>query len=333
MNVRARSVGIPRTRAEAGSGFLYGWLLVALFVEYARPSNQLPWLEFPFFYSIVPMSLLVVSMFAPGLRPMKDIFADRLAKWVLIFFGIILLSFVFTGFSSYASGVMQTVLGYVFLFILIARIVMTEERLRLVIVTLVIAHVYLLAVNLEVLTNPSERQYLTGGTFLGDGNDYSLSLCILFPCMVEVALSSRKFVWKLLAWASSALIVLAIIATQSRGGTLGLAAVLLYLWLRSTRKMVSMVGIAMVGLLVLIYAPPQYFQRMGTVSSMTIDGSAQGRIDMWKASIGMVAHNPVLGIGAGHFGPRWRKTAHSTYFLVMGELGLPGLLCVWKSVV
>jgi hypothetical protein len=37
--------------------------------------------------------------------------------------------------------------------------------------------------------------------------------------------------------------------------------------------------------------------------------------------------NP-LGIGAGGFSARWGRTAHSTYFLALGELGLPGLLCV-----
>ena len=64
MNVRAQSATIARTRVQPGTGFLYGWLLVALFIEYARPTNQLKFLEFPFFYSIVPMSLLLVQSFA-----------------------------------------------------------------------------------------------------------------------------------------------------------------------------------------------------------------------------------------------------------------------------
>ena len=328
MNVRAQTVDNTTTRAQPGTGFLYGWLLVALFVEYARPTNQLTFLEFPFFYSLVPMTLLLVQSFAQGLRPMKEIFADQIAKWVLIFLGVITLSWAATGFDAFGSSVFQAMLGYMFLFFLIARIVTSESRLRGVIIALVVAHFYLLAMNFNVLTDPTQRQYLVGGTFLGDGNDYSLSMCILIPCMIEVALSARSKLRKLLSWASVIVIIMAIIATQSRGGTLGIAAVMAYLWWRSPKKAVAAVAILMVAGIMLLYAPAQYFQRMGTVTGMTIDGSAQGRLDAWSGAIGMGAKNPLLGIGAGQFGARWGRTAHSTYMLAFAELGLPGFLCV-----
>jgi O-antigen ligase len=259
---------------------------------------------------------------------MKEIFADPIAKWVPIMFGVVTLSWAATGFGSFGSQVMQTMLGYVFLFILVARIVTTERRLRGVIIALVIAHFYLLAVNFNVLTNPTQRQYLVGGTFLGDGNDFSLSICILIPFMVEVALSAGSKFRRALAWTTVGVIIIAIIATQSRGGTLGIAAVLAYLWWRSPNKIASAVAVAMVGGLVLLYAPAEYYQRMGTVTGMQIDGSAQGRLDAWSGAIGMGMKNPILGIGAGQFGARWGKTAHSTYMLAFAELGLPGFVCV-----
>jgi len=325
MNMRTES---PRfVRKQAGSGFLYGWLLVALFIDYARPTNQLTWLEFPFFYSLVPMLLLLVTMFAPNLRPLRDIFADRLTKWVAIFLGIVLVSLALTGFKPGAVDVAQRVLGYAFLFLLIARIVTTPERLRGVVVALLVAHMYLLALNFEVLLNPSQRHYLRGGTFLGDGNDFALSLCLLFPCMIAVAMGARSRLARAVSWTGAAMIPLAIVATQSRGGTLGTVAVLVYLWYRSGRKLASMMAIAIVGALVLLYAPPEYFERMGTVSAPRSDTSAQGRIDAWSAALGMGLKNP-LGIGAGGFSARWGRTAHSTYFLALGELGLPGLACV-----
>lgn len=328
MNVRAQSVPTARSRAQPGTNFLYAWLLVALFIEYARPANQLTFLNFPFFYSVVPMSLLLVQSFVQGLRPIKEIFADPIAKWVPLMFGVVALSWAATGFSSYGSQTVQTVLGYLFLSCMVARIVTTEGRLRGVVIALMLGHFYLLAVNFNVLTNPSQRQYLVGGTFLGDGNDYSLSMCILIPLVVEVALAAKTRLRRVLAWTSLAVIILAIIATQSRGGTLGIAAVMIYLWWRSPRKVVSAAAIAMVGGLVLLYAPAQYFQRMGTVTSMQIDGSAQGRLDAWSGAIGMGVKNPVVGIGTGQFGARWGQTAHSTYMLALAELGLPGFVCV-----
>jgi putative inorganic carbon (HCO3(-)) transporter len=316
------------SRTEPRTTFLYAWLLVAVFIEYARPTNQLTFLEFPFFYSVVPMSLLLLQAFAAGLRPMREILADRATKWCFGLFGMITLSWAANGFSPFGSPVFQTVLGYLSLFLLVARIVTTERRLRGVVLSLVLAHLYLLAVNFNVLTNPAERQYLVGGTFLGDGNDYSLSMCILIPLMAEVALNAKGRLSQVLSWVAVAVIILAIIATQSRGGTLGIAAVLTYLWWRSPKKIVTAVAITLVGGMVILYAPSQYFQRMGTVTGMQINGSAQGRLDAWSGAIGMSAQNPILGIGAGEFGPRWGKTAHSTYMLALAELGIPGFLCV-----
>lgn len=324
----ASSATSASSKPQSDTGFLYGWLLVALFVEYARPTNQLKWLEFPFFYSLVPMALLAATVIAPGLRPLQEIFADRMSKWVMGLFAIILVSYAATGFDANASLVFQSVLGYLFLFILIARIVTSKRRFWGVIVTLLVAHLYLLAMNLQVLTEPSERHYIVGGTFLGDGNDFSLSLCILFPCTVGVALAAKSRFAKGLAWCGATIVILAIVASQSRGGTLGIAAVLIYLWLRSSKKIVPIIGIGIVGVLVLIYAPPAYFERIGTVSSMSIDGSAQGRLDAWGGAIGMGVKNPVLGIGAGQFAARWGKTAHSTYMLAFAELGFPGFLAV-----
>jgi O-antigen ligase len=96
---------------------------------------------------------------------------------------------------------------------------------------------------------------------------------------------------------------------------------------------------ALVGL-VFIYAPPTYFQRMELIKSYETEGSAQGRIMAWKAGVRMALDHPILGVGAGHFpvkfGVEYRPpqfgrteipwlTAHSIYFLVLGELGFPGL--------
>jgi O-antigen ligase len=60
----------------------------------------------------------------------------------------------------------------------------------------------------------------------------------------------------------------------------------------------------------------------------------------WKAGVNMAVPNPVFGVGAGHFpiafgtthkprdvvGPMPWLTAHSSYFLVLGELGFPGII-------
>lgn len=320
----------PAARVQRGAapsaGLLYGWLLLVLFLEYARPASYFPFLNIPFFYSAFPLVLFAVSLFAQGLRPMKDVMSDPLAKWVFILLGIVFVSMLIHW--NWAVSTFTMVLGYVILFVLIARLATTWARVRGVIATLILAHLFLLAMNPNVVLNPSERQYLVGATFLGDGNDYGLSLCILFPCALELAQSRQKFWSRISCYLVVGLMLFAVIATQSRGATLGIGAVVFFLWLRSSRKMLGLVGVAILGAAVLIYAPPAYFSRMSTLGAAQMDGSAQGRVDAWKAGIGMAAHNPILGVGAGHFGPRWGKTAHSTYVLAVAELGAPGVLCV-----
>jgi hypothetical protein len=327
MNARAQAVAAARSQTQPGTGFLYGWLLVALFVEYARPASQLTFLDFPFFYSLVPLLLFAVTMVAPGLRPMQEIFSDRITKWIFILLGLVMLSVVIAPVFEFSWNVATAVLGRVFLFVMICRLMTSESRIRGVIFTLFLAHVYLLAFNPNILLNPEQRNYIDGATFLGDGNDFALSLCLLVPCMVEIGLAARTRLRKLVAWLGALVLVLAIIATQSRGGTLGLVAVLVYLWWRSPRKLPAMVAIGVLAVGALIFAPPEYFTRMQTMHDTASDGSAQGRINAWKGAIGMGVKNP-LGIGAGHFGARWGLTAHSTYMLAFAELGPLGFWCI-----
>jgi len=321
--------------------YLYYWLLLAFFLEYARPASFIPFLRIPFLYSAVPMTLLVVTLFAKGLRPAREIFADSLSKWLMAYLGLVFVSLLTADVTLYAWNIFRAVLGYVLLFIVMTRVLTSQERVRGVITVLLISHLFLLSMNLEVVITPDRTHYIEGASFLGDGNDYALSLCLLFPCTIETALGARSRWTKILCWSGMAIVVIAIIATQSRGATLGMAAVFFYLWLRSSRKALTIAGFLVVGLIVLIYAPPAYFNRLGGISNYENDGSAQGRIEAWKSAIWMVSDNPVLGVGAGHFptafGTKYRTpgsigmpwlNAHSIYFQSLGELGLPGITCV-----
>jgi O-antigen ligase len=87
---------------------------------------------------------------------------------------------------------------------------------------------------------------------------------------------------------------------------------------------------------------------METVKDYETEGSAKGRLDAWAAAVRMAGDHPVLGVGSGHFGMmysnryrppdyeadtmRW-LTAHSIYFLTLGELGLPGVLFLFAMIV
>jgi probable O-glycosylation ligase (exosortase A-associated) len=238
--------------------------------------------------------------------------------------------------------VFQRELGYLFLFIMIARICTTRQRVRGVFLILIVSHLFLLAMNPIVVMEPTVRHYIIGATFLGDGNDFSLSLCILLGFSVEMSLAQTSKLKKILYWILLGLLLLAIIASQSRGATLGMAAVFGYMWWRSPRKATGVIILMLAAFAILLYAPDVYFQRLSTLSAPQQESSADGRLHAWRAGTNM-ALDRVLGVGAGNFPnnfPKYRAadaptrwmTAHSMYFLVLGELGFLGLFMVLKLV-
>lgn len=324
---------------EAAPRYLYWWLLLALFFEYARPHAFWP---IPgTLSSLIPLSLFVLCVFARGLQPVEEIVRDPLTKWLLTYSGLITLSIVHAEVTLYSYNIFIKVLGYIFLSFIIVRVVTSYQRLRGVFIMLITTHLFLLWMNPSVVLDPQQRHTIEGGSFLGDGNDFALSVCILLPMAIHLALNARSIWRRLLWWGVLALLMLSIIGTSSRGGTLGLIAVVGYLWLVTPRKVLTLLGIGLAVVIVLAYAPSLYFQRMGTIGSYEEESSAMGRITAWKASLRMCADHPLLGVGTGQFptkfGSHYRHfvvdaytypwmTAHSMYFLVVGELGLPGIM-------
>jgi putative inorganic carbon (HCO3(-)) transporter len=332
--------------AEQKTRYLYWWLLLSLFLEYGRPTAFIPGLGALPINSVVPLSLFAVSFLSKGLRSNEVILSDRLFRYPLFLVLLIAISVIHADVTRAAYEVFTTVLGYAILLFLIAKIATSAERIRGVFITLILAHIFLLAMNPEVITDPGTRHYVLGATFLGDGNDFSLSICILLPFSIEL-ISSAKSRLKMALWGVVMLIlVLALIGTQSRGATLGMGASLVYFWLVGRRKFVGIVLAIVAALAVLAYAPDVYFERMGTIASYRDEGSAMGRIEAWKAGLRMGVDNPILGVAAGHFpiayGTKYRaaeligtpwKTAHSMYVLVFGELGFPGLFLLLAIVI
>ena len=317
--------------------YLCWWLLLAIFFEYARPGSFVSGINVLRLNTLIPLGLVLACALAKDLRPMKEVWLDPLSRWLVAYFCVIAFGLVHADVTLYAFNVTKTVLGYLLLAFVIVRICTTLDRIRGVYAVLVVSHLFLIVMNPAAILNPEQRNYIIGGTFLGDGNDFSLSICIVAPMAIELALASKSRIVRLVWWGALLVLCLAVVASQSRGGTLGLAAVAGYLWLRSPRKALTMI-LALVGVAaILAYAPDQYFERMRTISHYEADGSAMGRITAWKAAIQMCIDHPLWGVGAGmfpvSFGTIYRPaehmpwlTAHSMYFLLLGELGIPGVL-------
>jgi putative inorganic carbon (HCO3(-)) transporter len=310
-------------------------LLLVLFVEYLRPGNIIPALNALRLNTFVPLVVVFATAVGTSRWSAGDLLKELNTKLMLVFVGLVTVSFPVAEVTMYAFTVFTTVLGYGLLYWVIVRQVTDLSRINWVFRTLVFFHVMLAALTPAMFTDPGGRHYINAGTFVGDGNDFALSVNIALPMCLFLLLNARSWRSRLLYVPTLLLLVACIVLTQSRGGTLALITVGLYYWAKSERKVLTGALAAAVVVGVLVVAPPQYFARMNTISTYEQDNSAQARLGAWGAAVKMAVANPLMGAGAGQFpsnytrysgadGGRW-MTAHSMYFLLLGELGVPGL--------
>lgn len=182
------------------------------------------------------------------------------------------------------------------------------------------------------------------GSMLGDPND--LSLVLLFPASFALALLlTRGSGWmsKLYGLTAFCLIVAAVIATQSRGGLLGIMAVCGVFGYRLVRNKVLLFAAGGVALMVLVAAAGISSRASGGAHEEGIDESAMGRVYAWQAAMSMAVHNPLTGVGLDNFienywehSPHWdgkNHAVHSTWFGVMGETGIIGFIAFLTMVI
>lgn len=176
----------------------------------------------------------------------------------------------------------------------------------------------------------------TGSQFL-DENDLSLFLNAYLPFAFFLFVAERRSIKKLLYLGGVLVALAGIVSTMSRGGFVGLLAVAAVTWLASPRKVLSLVVVALLAGGVYWSASEAYWARIAT-STNAESGTARERVESWKAAWSMFKDNP-MGVGGNNFQVRfseyqgeyfqrgmWGRVAHSLWFTLISELGIPGAL-------
>jgi len=174
------------------------------------------------------------------------------------------------------------------------------------------------------------------GSVLGDPND--LSLVLLFPFSFALSLTLSNNISRqdrLLGLVTVIALVFAIIATQSRGGLLGIAAIVAIFAWRRVRSKTLLVSLGTTLLVALYFLAGISGRKSGGAAESGIDESAMGRLHAWEAAFGMAVDNPLTGVGMNNFynnyyyySEYWdglNHAVHSTWFGVLGETGFLGL--------
>ena len=327
----------PAPAVRPVSGALFVGMLTIFWLEYLRPGNFLPGVHAMHVNTVVPLAVALATFLSRDGRPHAHVVRATDTKLFLV----LLVLFVSQAFTAdvriYVFETLKGVAGYLLLYYMIVRHVTTLRRLKVVMATMALVHVVMIALYPEVVLDP-ETRHVVGGTFLGDGNDFAWSVCMLIPFALFLANTSAKPGAKVAYYGVCVVLLLAVVGTQSRGGSLALVASIGYVAMKSKRRFLAVTGIAALVAIVVAFAPSTYFDRMDTIVNWESEGSAQGRMLAWKSATSMALDHPITGVGAGHFGVKFGfeykpagyrgpyLNAHSIYFAILAEFGFPGLI-------
>ena len=189
------------------------------------------------FSSIVPIGLALAAIAhqGPGHQPGRSARSSHQAHgrpgWECLASRLLTAPVTF-----YAFETLKGVFGYLLIFWVIAKQVDDTNKLLGVFRTLVAVHLALAVLNPQLLTNPEARNYLVSAPFLGDGNDFALSVNIAIPFCYGLLVTAAKKRSKAFYTVALLVLVACVVATQSRGATVALACVAVYYWLRTKRS-------------------------------------------------------------------------------------------------
>ncbi len=328
---------------KGGSHLLaFAGLFVFTLLLYARPNDLFPDLFGDFstvkFVAIPTILVYVISKLVAG---------ERLTEWpieVKMVGVILLLCIAFIPVAASPGDSIDRLsdpfLKVVAMFVLMANLINTKRRLRLLMTMMVICATCIaigaigdfvegvFAVKVDGLGTRIAGN--VGGIF-GNPNDLATSLDLLIPIAVGLALTSKGAL-RLAFVTCAGVLAVGVVTTFSRGGFLGLVAVGSFLlWKVSRKNRVIAAAAAAAALFVLLAAAPGgYGDRLFTILHTAGDktGSAQERQEILKRAVAVAARHPIIGVGMNNFHiySYKERVAHNSYLEISAELGLGGLI-------
>jgi probable O-glycosylation ligase (exosortase A-associated) len=178
---------------------------------------------------------------------------------------------------------------------------------------------------------------------IADRNHLALAMLVGIPLMNYLRLQSRHRWMQIGLMGAMVMTVMAVLATYSRGGFIGLIAMGAFLWWRSKSRILALAALLVVAVGLHSVVPDHWKERMGTIETATSDdNSFKLRLLSWHAYASAALDRPLTGVGlyALQSGPVFfryapdpvefgivndrPRAAHSIYLQVLGDLGLAG---------
>ncbi len=300
--------------------------MLFLLVDYIRLQDLVP-----VFGKIKPGMIMVIILTAYLVFQGNLHKANSKQTRMICFFILLLALYVpFAANNFYAYLTVKVMLLYM-PFILSAMICINSiERLKTVVIILISIMIYISLYGLW-------HNGAGSGGYFKDENDLSLFINMWLPFCFILFFTEKVMIKKIFYATGFILGLVAVVASFSRGGFVGLLAMSAVLWLFNPRKVLALSIILIIALMMILFVNQAYWKEMYTTTD-TNTGTAEYRILYWQSAWDMFLDNP-LGVGGNNFQVRvpeyqgnrftrviWGRVAHSLWFTLIPETGIFGII-------
>lgn len=342
MNTVAGTQELPYAESKQRHGVstgLYVGLWIFFLFLYLRPQDLIPGLD-QVRPVLVLMTAMVIAFLLSNTRgPLYE--NSPFFNGLLIFAGITILSVPFSYYRHASFDASLDFLKVVVACFLIIKVVDSFRRIAKIILlinTVVVIFAFDIARKYLAGQDHGQIKGLVGGVF-ANPNDLAMNFVLFLPMLYYYSLVAKNTLLKLLGLAMFGLVLYGIVGCQSRGAMLGATIVLGLLFLQTEKKGIALVAGGLALTVVFTLAPESAFERLKTVVTYKDESSAYQRTLFYESSLQIMLSRPFTGAGIDAFqtayaedyrnsedtSNRW-PDPHSSYFQIMAELGVPGIL-------
>lgn len=322
-----------------------------LVVEYMRLSAQYPIL-LPLQIGKVVVGFTFLGYLVSHQRSGGDrspVYAIDMAMVILVF-----VSFVSACFAPDQDAAWTTVsdlVRWVMIYFLIGRVVNNPWRLRLFLFLFLLLNLKMAQASIRSygqfmdmgMSDVDMAKFGVGAGsvgFFSNAGDFGVAMCVAWPLSAMLLMGETKKIARIIFLVCALGFTAAILVSSSRGAVVALVATAAFGWLRNPKRIFAglLVGLVLGASVYLV--SPAFKQRMESALHPETDATANIRLTLWKAGLGMFASHPILGVGPGNFPHVYYSehnvaelgqtvtAPHNIFIQASSELGLMGLLPV-----
>jgi O-antigen ligase len=306
-------------------------LAVTIFLLFLQPVAIYP--ELAFLNPIRNMTLLSLGgYFLMGGKNEVIFTQSKTNLYCMLFVAMQIISPMASWVGSITESLVTWLL-YIFLYFLIIKQCNSVQRVRTLVLMIVLAVCYLSYYSLTHFVAYYEPGQRAGGFgWYENPNDLSLILVCTIPLVLLLAESSGTVITQVFWYFISGMFIFNVLFTGSRSGMIGICLVTglgLFFSTKLTGMLKKVVTVVMI--IAVFGTGVAVITSRGDLKGLHGDDSSENRVIQWEAGIRMTVANPFLGVGPGEFenyadrfGGIHGLAPHNTLVQAFAETGVLG---------